>query len=86
MLTAVPYYNKANRFRQLSSTSFTLQPFYTAKPVPSATSSSIMGSQEPEKTEAAAFGDPVIPGKGLSEGPSRGAGRCHGYQKGEPFK
>lgn len=43
-----------------------------------------MGSQEPEKTEVAAFGDPVIPGKGLSEGPSRGAGRCHGYKKGPP--
>lgn len=84
MLTAVPDYNRANnRFRQLSSTSFTLQPFYTAKLVPSASSSSVMGSQEPEKTEAAAFGDPFIPGKGLWEGPGSGTGRCHGYKQGE---
>lgn len=44
-----------------------------------------MGSQEPEKTEAAALGDSFAPGKGLSEGPGRGAGRCHGYKQGEPF-
>lgn len=43
-----------------------------------------MGSQEPEKTEAAAFGEPFIPGKGLSEGPGRGARRCHGYKQGSP--
>lgn len=86
MLTAAPDYNGGNnRFRQLSST-FTLQPFYTAKPVPSASSSSIMGSQEPEKAEAAAFGDPFIPRKGLSEGPGGGAGRCHDYKQGKPFK
>lgn len=61
-----------------------LQPPWPAAPVPPAPDSSIMGSQKPETAEATAPRGPLTLGKGLSAGPSRGAGRCHGCPYGPP--
>lgn len=57
-------------------------PAWPGASVPPASDSSIMGSQEPETAEAAAPGGPFSPGKGLSAGPGRGAGRYHGCSHG----
>lgn len=73
-----------DRLRRPFSASLILQPAWPPTSVPPAPGSSIMGSQKPQTGEAAAPGGPFTLGKGLSAGPGRGAGRCHGCPYGEP--